>query len=322
MLDASQDDALKERIANGFMVESIDDMSPGYLKALKTQMLVQGDTELMSAPAYYMAAKDAPTISSRIAVSAVIQDELGHANIAYRLLEDLGEDKEDLVFGRAPNEFKNPYGFDQPLENWAEMAVANGFFDRAGIVLLSDVHQNTSYGPLKRALVKVDKEEYFHLRHGESWMRRLSKAGGEVKELLQKAVDWMFPTAIEWFGLPDDLKRHTGQLEYRLKGKTNDELRQTWMSSVVPLCDEVGVEVPAHFDEEADEYVLEYEFPCQFDPDEKRWLFDEPISWDEVWERWRARGPMNERYVGMIQGRGDTAFGFAFQSDGNGSSSS
>ncbi len=248
MLDANQDAALKERIANGFVVESIDDMTPGYMKALKTQMLVQGDTELMSAPAYYMAAKDAPTISSRIAVSAVIQDELGHANIAYRLLEDLGEDKEDLVFGRAPNEFKNPYGFDQPLENWAEMAVANGFFDRAGIVLLSDVHQNTSYGPLKRALVKVDKEEYFHLRHGESWMRRLSKAGGEVKELLQQAVDWMFPTAIEWFGLPDDLKRHTGQLEYRLKGKTNDELRQTWMASVVPLCDEVGVEVPAHFD--------------------------------------------------------------------------
>lgn len=319
MLDASQDAALKERIANGFVVESIDDMTPGYVKALKTQMLVQGDTELMSAPAYYMAAKDAPTISSRIAVSAVIQDELGHANIAYRLLEDLGENKEQLVFGRAPNEFKNPYGFDQLLENWAEMAVANGFFDRAGIVLLSDVHQNTSYGPLKRALVKVDKEEYFHLRHGESWMRRLSKAGGEVKELLQKAVDWMFPTAIEWFGLPDDLKRHTGQLEYRLKGKTNDQLRQTWMSSVVPLCDEVGVEVPAHFDEEADAYVLEYEFPCAFDPDEKRWLFDQPISWDEVWERWRARGPMNERYVEMIQGRGSTAFGFAPRGNGNGS---
>lgn len=309
MLDPSQDTALKERIANGFMVESMDDMTPGYLKAIKIQMLVQGDTELMSAPAYYLAAKDAPTISSRIAVSAVIQDELGHANIAYRLLEDLGENKEHLVFGREPHEFKNPYGFDQPLENWAEMAVANGLFDRAGIVLLSDVHQNTSYGPLKRALVKVDKEEYFHLRHGESWMRRLSKAGGEVKQMLQRAVDWMFPTGIEWFGLPDELKHHSGQLEYRLKGKTNDELRQTWMASIVPLCDEVGVEVPAHLDEESGEWVLEYELPCQFDPDAKRWLFDEPISWDAVWDRWRARGPMNERYTEMIQGRGDTLFG-------------
>ena len=308
MLDPSRDPELKERIANGLVVESIDDMTPGYLKALKIQMTVQGDTELMSAPAYYLAAKDAPTISSRIAVSAVIQDELGHANIAYRLLEDLGEDKEHLVFGRAPNEFKNPYGFDQALENWAEMAVANGFFDRAGIVLLSDVHENTSFGPLKRALVKVDKEEYFHLRHGESWMRRLAKAGGEPRELLQRAVDWMFPTAIEWFGLPDDLKRHTGQLEYRLKGKTNDQLRHAWMAAVVPLCTEVGVEIPAHYNNETGQFDLEYELPCQFDPEAKRWLFDETISWDEVWERWRARGPMNETYVEMIQGRGDRSF--------------
>jgi ring-1,2-phenylacetyl-CoA epoxidase subunit PaaA len=308
-IDTSREDELKERIANGFILESKADMTPGYLKAIVTQMLVQGDTELMSAPAYYMAAKDAPTISSRIAVSAVIQDELGHANIAYRLLEDLGEDKEQLVFGRQPHEFKNPYGFDQPLENWAEMAVANGLFDRAGIVLLSDVHQNTSYGPLKRALVKVDKEEYFHLRHGESWMRRLSKAGGEVKEMLQRAVDWMFPTGIEWFGLPDELKRHSGQLEYRLKGKTNDELRQTWMDSVVPLCAEVGVEIPAHYNADTGEYDLEYELPCEFDPVEKRWLFEDTITWEQVWERWRGRGPMNERYTEMIQGRGTDLFG-------------
>ncbi|MGH7564303.1 MAG: Phenylacetic acid catabolic protein [Gemmatimonadota bacterium] len=315
MLEASHDETLKERIANGFVVESMDDMTPGYLSALKTQMLVQGDTELMSAPAYYMAAKDAPTISSRIAVSAVIQDELGHANIAYRLLEDLGEDKEQLVFGRAPNEFKNPYGFDQALENWAEMAVANGLFDRAGIVLLSDVHENTSYGPLKRALVKVDKEEYFHLRHGESWMRRLSKAGGEVREMLQRAVDWMFPTGIEWFGLPDELKRHSGQLEFRLKGKTNDQLRQTWMESIVPLCQEIGIGIPAHHNAATGEYDLEYELPCEFDPGEKLWLFDETISWERVWERWRGRGPMNQRYVEMIQGRGSNLFG------GNGSRS-
>jgi ring-1,2-phenylacetyl-CoA epoxidase subunit PaaA len=260
--DTSREDELKERVANGFILESKADMTPGYLKAIVTQMLVQGDTELMSAPAYYMAAKDAPTISSRIAVSAVIQDELGHANIAYRLLEDLGEDKEQLVFGRQPNEFKNPYGFDQPLENWAE-----------------------------------------------SWMRRLSKAGGEVKEMLQHAVDWMFPTGIEWFGLPDELKRHSEQLEYRLKGKTNDELRQTWMASVVPLCAEVGVEVPAHYNRDTSEFDLEYDLPCEFDPSEKRWLFEESITWEQVWERWRARGPMNERYTEMIQGRGTDLFG-------------
>ncbi|HEX9653039.1 MAG TPA: Phenylacetic acid catabolic protein [bacterium] len=300
---------LIERIRDGFMVESEEDMTPGYKKALLTQLTVQGDTELMSAPAYYLASKDAPTINSRIAVTAIIHDELGHANIAYRIMEDLGVDKNWLVYGRQPHEFKHPYGFDQPLENWAEMVVANGFFDRAGICLLGDVHENTSYGPLKRALVKVDREEILHLRHGESWMRRLAKAGGEARVLLQRAVDWMFPMTLEWFGLPDTLKHHSGQLEYRLKGKTNDQLRQTWMAATVPLCESIGIHVPAHFDSAKNEYHIDYPFPCEYEPQAKRWLFNQPLSWDDVFKRWKARGPMNKKYVEMVQGDLDGLFG-------------
>ncbi len=299
--DAEQ--TLIDRINDGFTVESEEDMTPGYKKALLVQLTVQGDTELLSAPAYYLASRDAPTINSRIAVTAIVHDELGHANIAYRIMEDLGVDKQQLIYGRKPHEFKHPYGFDQPLENWAEMVVANGFFDRAGITLLSDVHQNTSYGPLRRALVKVDREEILHLRHGESWMKRLAKAGGEAREALQRAVDWMFPMTLEWFGLPDDKKRHSGQLLYRLKGKTNDQLRQTWMAATVPLSESIGINVPAHYDEQKEEYIMDYPFPCEYDPDEKRWLFDQPLTWEQVFERWKARGPMNKTYIDMIQGQ-------------------
>ena len=301
-----EEKALIEKVNRGHLIESEEEMTPGYKKALTVILTVQGDTELMSAPSYYLAAKDAPNINSRIAVSAIIQDELGHANIAYRLLEDIGVNKRDLIYNRAPNKFKNPYGFDQALENWSEMVVANGFFDRAGITLLSDIHDHTSYGPWKRALVKVGKEELLHLRHGETWMKRLSKAGGAAKEGLQRAVDWMFPMTLEWFGLPDDLKRHNDQLTYKLKGFTNDELRQIWMAKTVPLCEGIGIKVPAHFNEEADKYEMEYEFPIEYNPDEKLWLFDEHITWEKVFERWRGRGPMNEQYVEMIQGNSES----------------
>jgi len=300
---------LMQKVREGFVVESVEDMTPGYKKALVTQLTVQGDTELMSAPTYYLASKDAPTINSRIAVTAIIHDELGHANIAYRLLEDLGLDKHWLVYGREPHEFKHPYGFDQPLDNWAELVVANGFFDRAGITLLGDVLHNTSYGPLKRSLVKVDREEVLHLRHGESWMRRLARAGGEAKEYLQRAVDWMFPMTLEWFGLPDNLKHHSGQLSYKLKGKTNDQLRQVWMAATVPLCESIGIKAPAHYDEANGQYALDYPFPCQYDPADKKWFFDQPLSWDEVFERWKKRGPMNQRYVGMVQGDLNSSLG-------------
>ena len=296
------EEELKKKVQDGYILESPDEMTPGYRKALTIQLLVQGDTELMSAPAYWGAAQSAPSTNTMVSAVAIIQDELAHANIAYRILEDMGQDKEQLLYGREPHEFKHPYGFDQPLDNWAELVTANGFFDRAGITLLSDVHRNTSYGPLKRALVKVDMEETFHLRHGEVWMRRLSAAGGEAKEKLQRAVDWMFPMTIEWFGLPDELKRHSDQLDYRLKGMTNDELRQTWMSSTVPLCESIGIDVPAHYDEQKEQYVLEYPFPCQYDAEAKHWDFSGgEISWDEVFKRWKGRGPMNQKYVESVR---------------------
>jgi len=299
---AFTEDEIKAKVQDGYIIESVEEMTVGYRKALIVQLTVQADTELISAPAYWMAARHAPSTNTQVSAHAIIQDELAHANIAYRLLEDLGVSREKLVYDRAPHEFKHPYGFDQPLDNWAELVVANGFYDRAGITLLSDVHRNTSYGPLKRALVKIDMEETFHLRHGEVWMRRLSKAGGEAKEMLQRAVDWMFPMTIEWFGLPDELKRHSGQLDYRLKGMTNDELRQTWMASTVPLCESIGISVPAHFDEANQRYELDYPFPCRYDAAAKHWLFDEgEISWEEVFERWKGRGPMNEEFVESIR---------------------
>jgi len=296
------EDELKKKVHEGYMVESVEEMTEGYRKSLVVQLTVQADTELMSAPAYWRAAQHAPSTNTQVSAHAIIQDELAHANIAYRLLEDLGVSKEKLVYGREPHEFKHPYGFDQPLDNWAELVVANGFFDRAGITLLSDVYANTSYGPLKRALVKVDMEETFHLRHGEVWMRRLSKAGDHAREMLQRAVDWMFPMTLEWFGLPDEMKRHSGQLDYKLKGLTNDQLRQVWMQSTVPLSESLGLKVPAHFDEEKHEYVLDYPFPCEYDAEAKHWDFEGgQISWDQVFQRWKARGPMNEWYVESVR---------------------
>ena len=129
-------------------------------------------------------------------------------------------------------------------------------------------------------------------------MKRLTAAGGEAREMVQRAVDWMFPMTLEWFGLPDGLKRHSGQLDYRLKGLGNDQLRQVWMASTVPLCESLGLDVPAHYDEETETYVQDYPFPCHYDASEKRWYIEDgKITWDAVFQRWKARGPMNEWYV-------------------------
>jgi len=292
---------LKTRLQAGKLVETLEQMSPVYLDGMIRILTVSADTELISAPAYYHAAQDAPSTNAFVSAMGIIQDELGHAHIAYRILEDLGVSKEQLVYERKPEKFKYPYAFDMPLDTWTELVVANALYDRAGFVLLGDVFKHGSFGPWKRALAKVDKEENFHLRHGETWMRKTNdQPGGHEK--LQRAVDWMFPLTVEWFGLPDDLKRHSEQIDYGFKGSTNDQLRQIWMKTAVPFLGELKLNVPAHYDSASDKYVLDFPFPCRFVADEKRWLFEEGrISWDDVLVRWKARGPKNKEFVDSIQ---------------------
>lgn len=293
------EDELLERIRSGKLIEGPEYATERYIEGLKRTLVVSGDTELISAPAYMRAAQDAPRINSYISVTGIVQDELGHAHIAYRLLRDLGVDVEQLVYERDPKDFRHPYAFDVPLDTWAEMVVANAFYDRAGFCILDDVFRNSSYGPWKRALVKVEREENFHLRHGEQWVATMSEQP-ETKAELQAAIDWMFPMVMEWFGLPDSMKRHTEQIEYGMKGSTNDQLRQAWLSTAVPLCGKFGLSLPAH--QEGDAYVLDYPFPCEFDEESKRWLLDEgEISWDQVLQRWKRRGPANEQLVEQVQ---------------------
>jgi ring-1,2-phenylacetyl-CoA epoxidase subunit PaaA len=274
-------------------------MTPEYLRELKHTLLVSGDTELISAPAYYLAAQRAPSINAFMTGIAIIQDELAHAHIAYHILEELGEDQERLIFSRDPKSFRYPYAFDVPLETWTELIVANLFYDQAGFCLLGDIHEECSYGPWKRGLNKVMLEENFHLRNGRTWAKRMAQAGGSTKDELQRAVDLMFPLTVEWFGLPDSIKTHSTQLDYRLKGKTNDQLRQWWLSLVVPYCEEIGVRVPAH--QEGETWVVDYPFPCTFDAEVKRWDFADPCSWDDVLKRWKGRGPRNAEMVAAFQ---------------------
>ncbi len=301
MLAPLSDAAVLERIKERRLIEGVEHMSLTYLEGMKRILTVSADTEMVSAPAYFHAARHAPNINTFGSAIAIIQDELGHAHIAYRLLRDLGVDTEALVYEREPRKWKYPYAFDVPLDSWYELIVANAFYDRAGYILLSDVYNSTTFGPWKRALIKVDKEETFHLRHGEQWLRKLAPDPVE-HERLQQAMNWMFLLTVEWFGLPDSLKQHTEQLDFGFKGKSNDQLRQQWLSTAVPLCKELGFDVPAHYDDATQLWVLDCPFPMQFDEKAKRWLIEDgAISWDDVLVRWKHRGPKNDEFVETIQ---------------------
>ena len=90
------DEELKEKVQDGYLVESVEEMTDGYRKSLIVQLTVQADTELMSAPAYWRAARHAP--STTTPVSAVRKGdwklleyfEDGRIEL-FNLKKDLGE---------------------------------------------------------------------------------------------------------------------------------------------------------------------------------------------------------------------------------------
>ena len=130
------EDQVREHLAAGKLVEGLQHMSPEYLRGIRRILTVSADTELISAPAYLRAAGHAPALNNFGSAVSIIQDELAHAHIGFRLLGDLGVPMGPLIYERDPAAFKYPYAFDVPLNSWVELVCANALYDQAGFVLL------------------------------------------------------------------------------------------------------------------------------------------------------------------------------------------
>ena len=65
-MSPTADALLRDRVQEGRLVESVDEMSEEYKNELRHIVTVSGDTELMSAPAYYYAARKAPSVNALI----------------------------------------------------------------------------------------------------------------------------------------------------------------------------------------------------------------------------------------------------------------
>src|SRR5258705_12718066 len=102
------EEALLNRIKKQQLIEGLEHMSPTYLEGIKRILTVSADTELISAPAYFRAAQDAPSLNAFGTAISIVQDELAHAHIAYRLLEDLGADKDWLIYQRPAGQWEYP----------------------------------------------------------------------------------------------------------------------------------------------------------------------------------------------------------------------
>lgn len=297
-LEAEED--LQRRIREGLVLEDPSEMTERYRNVLTATMLIAADLEIMTLPLDHDALIFSPSISDRIAVAAALQDEMGHAQVMFRMLQEFGYDPYRRIFERAPDQFKTFSILEWRMFDPIDMAVAHIMGDRAGYITTMDLEQYCSFGPYSRSLRKVNFEEQFHVKRGEHCIRHYMKLGPEIRARVQKAIDFMFPLGVEWFGATDDVKSRTDQLTYKIRGHSNDELRQTFLDGIVPFCEEVGLKVPAHFDEEKNRYVLDYELPILIDEETGEWDFRK-VTWKEKLAQWKRGGPFKIPGLSRIQ---------------------
>ncbi len=257
-MSASPDECMA-KIARGERVESVEEMSGEYRASLVHLITMQADSELAGGYGYAPWIMKAPTVEEKHVVAQIVKDELRHAAVIYGLLADLGVDVGSHV--RAHDEIftmriestadigttritsdKRVNIFYYPIETWADFVFFNFCMDRGAGHQLEDV-RDCSYGPWARAIEGIFREEKFHIRHGELWVKRLAQDPATHDEA-QRTFDRWYIRTMNIFGRPGSAKNALYR-RLRLKLRDNGEVRQAFAGEVAERCRAFGLTVPA-----------------------------------------------------------------------------
>lgn len=243
-----RDEVMLKKIASGEKLESVDEISQDYREHLLTLMIAQADSELAGAYGYIPWIEGAPTVAEKLAMANIVKDECRHAKAMYDLLERLGIDTHKLIYeDKMKHRMKVFY---EPIKTWADLVMFNFLMDRAAGHQLRDAAE-CSWGPWSRTMIQIEKEELMHVRHGETWVRKLAFEKDDCKSnekgqkvSIQRALDFWFPIVNRGFGKSGTDTNKIYQ-RYKLKQRDNQEVRKAWYNEVKPLLESYGLSVPA-----------------------------------------------------------------------------
>jgi ring-1,2-phenylacetyl-CoA epoxidase subunit PaaA len=186
----------------------------------------------------------APSLERKAILLAKVQDEAGHGLYLYAAAETLGITREELIERLHTGASKYASIFNYPSLTWADVGAIGWLVDSAAIVNQVSL-QNTSYGPYARAMVRICKEESFHQRQGYNIMMTLMQGNEQQRGMAQDALNrWWWPSLM-MFGPHDGESAHSAQsMKWKIKRRSNDDLRQQYVDQAVQQALAIGLEVP------------------------------------------------------------------------------
>jgi ring-1,2-phenylacetyl-CoA epoxidase subunit PaaA len=278
----SLEEIFNQRIDRDEKIEPKDWMPEKYRKTNIRQMSQHAHSEIVGMLPEGNWISRCPTLRRKVALLAKVQDEGGHGLYLYSAAETLGITREELFNQLHTGEAKYSSIFNYPSLTWADIGAIGWLVDGAAIMnqvaLIS-----TSFGPYSRAMIRICKEESFHQRQGFEIMMTLMNGTQEQKDMAQDALNrWWWPSLM-MFGPRDEESPNSEQsMRWKLKRKTNDELRQAFVDQTVPQADLIGLKIP-DADLKWNEVSKHYEFG--------------PIDWSEFWQVVKGHGPCNKQRI-------------------------
>ena len=268
----------EERVARGEKVEPGDWMPDDYRKNLIRMISQHAHSEIVGQLPEGKWIPYAPGFRRKLTLVAKVQDEAGHGQLLYRAAETLGKSREDMMDELLSGAAKYANVFNYPTPTWADVGVIGWLVDTAAVVNQTMLAQ-ASYGPYARAMKRICYEESFHIKQGYDLVVALAKGTPEQKTMAQEAINrWWYPTLM-MSGPPDSLSVHSSQaLRWRIKTKSNEQVRQEFVDLIVPQIRALGLEVP--------------DPDCRFDERTGHHVYTQP-DWNELKRVVNGDGPCN-----------------------------
>jgi ring-1,2-phenylacetyl-CoA epoxidase subunit PaaA len=201
----------------------------------------------------------APTLQRKLALTAKVQDEVGHAQLIFRVVEDLGKPRERCLEELVAGEAKFHNVFHYPTKSWGDVGVIAWLVDAAAIISQKALLK-CSYAPYARIMKKICWEESFHILHGRDVILAMVTGTPEQFELVQDALDRWWGPLMQFHGNPIP-KDEDPMYLWRIKSQGNEEARQQFLDGYVPQIRELGLEVPDSKLRKREDGVWEYTEP-------------------------------------------------------------
>lgn len=261
-------------------IEPKDWMPEKYRKTVLRQMSQHAHSEVIGMQPEGNWITRAPSLRRKAVLLAKVQDEAGHGLYLYSAAETLGATREELVEALHEGRAKYSSIFNYPTLTWADIGAIGWLVDGAAIVNQVAL-QRTSYGPYSRSMIRICKEESFHQRQGYEIMLTLAKGSPEQKQMAQDALNRFWEPSLMMFGPSDAESPNSAQsLKWKIKRKTNDELRQAFVDQTVPQIEVLGLDMPSP--------------ALQWNEARGHYDFGE-LNWEEFFNVIQGNGPCNRQ---------------------------